>query len=218
MHTCALRFHPILRRCLKGFITVTAPLQHIFQFVRSLFLSACSSPLLGFLWCIALSPAQSTQRGISPYHSTHYPQISSPGLRCSFPWRYRFLCENSHSDMLKEPSQEWNFNAMITHLSCCLSINTPRLWRLCLSLSFCLFEHQGLQVCVTPSHCDREWQIFVICQNTRGDRVWRFFTVADESFPVRKMLFLTSTAINQMVNFMLKTKCCSLNTSTFRKE
>lgn len=79
-----LRFHPILKRCLKGFITVTAPLQHIFQFVRSLFLSTCSSLLLGVLWCITLSPAQSAQQGISPYHSTHYPQISSPGLRCSF--------------------------------------------------------------------------------------------------------------------------------------
>lgn len=27
-HWQALRFHPVLRRCLKGFITVTAPLQH----------------------------------------------------------------------------------------------------------------------------------------------------------------------------------------------
>lgn len=108
-HSRALRFHPILRRCLKGFITVTAPLQHIFffhpQFVRSLFLSACSLPLPGFLRCIALSSTQSTQQGISPYHSIHYPQISSPGLRCSLLCRYCFLCENPHNDKLKEPSQ-----------------------------------------------------------------------------------------------------------------
>lgn len=42
------------------------------QFVRSLlFPTACSSPFPAFLWCIAVSSTQSTQRGISPYHSIH---------------------------------------------------------------------------------------------------------------------------------------------------
>lgn len=168
-HT-ALRFHPILRWCLKGFITVTAPLQHIFQFVRSLFLSACSSPLLGFLWCIALSPAQSTQQGISPYHSTHYPQISSPGLRCSFLWRYRFsLCKLSRWHV-KGAQSEWNFNAMITHLSICLSINTPSFRHLCLFFSvslsvrpcrFVLLLDTAMEnnnICLLPKHSGR-WSI-----------------------------------------------------------
>lgn len=115
-HWQALRFHPVLRRCLKGFITVTAPLQHptppllhpslppVCQ--KCLFFpTACSFPFPAFLWCIAPSSTQSTQRGISPYHSIHYPQISSPGLRCSLLCRYCFLCEDPDNDKLKEPSQ-----------------------------------------------------------------------------------------------------------------
>lgn len=45
------------------------------QFVRSLFFffppTACSFPLPAFLGCIAPSSTQSTQQGISPYHSIH---------------------------------------------------------------------------------------------------------------------------------------------------
>lgn len=76
----ALRFHPILRRCLKGFITVTAPLQQASPSPPfcsstlsevSFFPTACSFPFPAPLWCIAPSSTQSTQRGISPYHSIH---------------------------------------------------------------------------------------------------------------------------------------------------
>lgn len=73
--------------------------------VSFFFSTACSFPFPAFLWCIAPSSTQSTQRGISPYHSIHYPQISSPGLRCSLLCRYCFLCEDPDNDKLKEPSQ-----------------------------------------------------------------------------------------------------------------
>lgn len=113
--------------CLKGSVSVTAALQRGFPFVRSLFPLACSSLLFSFLWCVALSPAQSTQWGIIPYHSARYPRISSPGLRCSFPLKILFSLWEVSQWHAKRDQSEWILNAAITHLSCCLSINTPSL-------------------------------------------------------------------------------------------
>lgn len=69
--------------------------------------------------------------------------------------------------MLKEPSQSGT-NAMITHLSCCLSINTPSFAH---SLSLSPSVIVSVMACkfVLLLDIEQKMKIFVIFQNTLGD-------------------------------------------------